>query len=473
MRAGRVNKGPGGATHRPMMRAAKTQRCAANALPLPFCLLLALAVICTPIAHAAPTVREFTLGLSGQGRPIQALRVGDGPRKLVVVGDTHGGPEANTYQLTIQLTDYFRAHLDAVPPGVRLYLIPSLNPDGLAIGTRFDGAGVDLNRNMNTDLDACAENDWSPTVQGARGIVSDTGGPYPDSQTESRLIRAFLLDAAGAIFIHSNAGMVFPAFCAHAPSISMAQAYAAGAGYEYSRYWPSYNITGGMSDWAESLGVAAITPELVTGDRSEYEQNLAGLQAVLANAAAILPLPEDGAVDGVRVPAAIYRYWRALGDRERFGPPLAPARADSAGVTQVFANAVIQLRGDLADTPYYVQPAPLGRVAAESLAFGGAGALAPGDPAGAPVFFAETGHGIKGAFLDFWQRGGGVDVFGLPISEEFTGHAADGRARALQYFERTVLAYGPEDGGVRLEPLGARQQMLAALILPLAPQTVR
>lgn len=253
----------------------------------------------------------------------------------------------------------------------------------------------------------------------------------------------------------------------------MAQAYAAGAGYEYSRYWSSYSITGSMSDWAGSLGVAAITPELVTGDDSEYAQNLAGLQAVLARADEILPLPEDGTVDGVTVPAAIYRYWLALGGRERFGPPLATARADSGGLTQLFANAAIQLRSDQADTPFYVQPAPTGRAAATAMAFGGREAMAPGDPAGAPVFFAETGHGIKEAFLDFWRRGGGADVFGMPLSEEFSGRAADGKLRAMQYFERAALAYYPEDGSVRLEPLGARLLTLERLAQPLTPQTIR
>src|SRR5262245_62736464 len=55
-------------------------------------------------------IGELTLGLSGDGRPITALRVGDGPRKFVLAGDTHGGPEANTYQLATQLAEYYRTH---------------------------------------------------------------------------------------------------------------------------------------------------------------------------------------------------------------------------------------------------------------------------------------------------------------------------------------------------------------------------
>ena len=70
--------------------------------------------------QAAPSVTELTLGTSGQGRPITALRIGAGPRKFALVGDTHGGPEANTYQLAAQLADYFRAHPEEVPPAVRL-----------------------------------------------------------------------------------------------------------------------------------------------------------------------------------------------------------------------------------------------------------------------------------------------------------------------------------------------------------------
>ena len=444
-------------------------------LSLQLLMLIALAWV-PPQAAARPRSqepRELLLGYSAQGRPIVATQFGDGPRKLVVVGNTHGAPEGNTYRLTIALIDYLRAHPDLVPPSVRLFLIPSVNPDGIAIGWRFDAAGVDLNRNMNTNLDACPENDWRTTVQGAYGLTAETGGPYPDSQPEIRLTQAFLLDAAGAIFLHSNAGLVFPAFCEHAPSIRLAEVYASGAGYIYSRFWPRYNITGGMHDWAGSLGIAAITPELVTGDQMEFTENLAGLSAVLAAADQLLPLPEDGLVVGQPVPAPLFRYWRALGGEERFGLPLEPPRVTNEGVSQTFQNARLALSHAQRDTIFYVQSEPLGVAVATGRAYHNA---ARDDSAvavsGTGKLFTETGYTLDAGFLDFWQRGGGLASFGLPLSAEFRAPGADGRMRTLQYLERAVFSYEPELG-VRLEPLGERILALEALLTPTAAYTAR
>jgi predicted deacylase len=437
-----------------------------------FALLLALplAAIAGALGLAAPTVAhatsisELTIGVSGEGRPITAVRFGDGPRKLVVVSDTHGGPEANTYALALELIDHFRAHPEQVPPGVRLYIIPTANPDGLAIGTRFNARGVDLNRNMNTNLDACPENDWNNQVQGAYGVVSDTGGPYADSEVESRLVRDFLLDASGAIFIHSNAGLVFPAFCQHEASIQLGEVYAGAAGYEYSRYWPRYMITGGMHDWASSLGIAAITPELVTGDNSEFAANLAGLQAVLERAEALLPLPEDRAEGGVTLPALIWRYWRSHGGEAAFGLPLAPAALEGGQLAQRFARATLVLHADEADTPGLVQPAPLGR------------ALAPAS-ADAERFFAPGEHAVVDAFADYWQRASGDETLGPAISDEFSARAADGVVRPMQFFERGALAYYPEHAdtplAVQPEPLGWVAQQRAGVFAPGQAHQVR
>lgn len=428
-----------------------------HALRLTLYVLAALLWLPPGGARAQTAGQDITIGQSGAGRPISAVRFGQGPRKLVVVGDTHGGPEANTYRLTQELIAHFRAAPEQVPAAVSLYLIPTLNPDGLALGTRFNARGIDLNRNMDTDLDTCRENDWSPRVQGAYGVVSDTGGPYPDSEVESRVIRSFLLDASAAIFLHSNAGLVFPAFCEHRPSIALAQTYAEAAGYTYSRYWPKYLITGGMHDWAGSLGIAAITPELVTGEQSELAQNLAGLQAVLRGAESLLLAPEDQSVEGQRVPALIWRYWKAHGGQARFGLPLAPAQAAGAALRQPFERAVLELRPERAGAPDMVAPLPLGREAAAGRRF------APGAPRAGARFFPETGHTLAADFLSYWERAEGGLLLGAPLSEELESFSADGRRRTLQFFERAVLAYYPEDQQVRPEPLGwawlARQRL--------------
>jgi energy-converting hydrogenase Eha subunit A len=73
------------------------------------CILVGLAVALPAQAQERPIVTELTIGLSAQGRPITALRIGSGPRKLALIGDTHGFPEANTFELSQQLADYFRA----------------------------------------------------------------------------------------------------------------------------------------------------------------------------------------------------------------------------------------------------------------------------------------------------------------------------------------------------------------------------
>jgi predicted deacylase len=443
-------------------------------LTLLVCITLAGWVAPPRTAHAEHLRHEFTIGLSSQGREIKAVQIGSGERKLVIVGDTHGGPEANTYELTLELIQHFHTHPQEVPPDVRLYLIPTLNPDGLALDSRFDAHLVDLNRNMDTSMDACPENDWRATVYGAYGMVSDTGGPFPESQIESRLIRNFLLDASGAIFLHSNAGLVFPAFCEHEPSIQMAQVYAEAANYTYMRYWPSYMIHGSMADWASSMGIAAITPELLSATSSEFDQNLAGVRAVLEQPEALLPLPMDRIENDIVVPAAIWRYWRSHGGEAVFGLPLEPAQTTPEGLSQTFSRARLVLRREFADTPMLVQPAPLGRArlaAEDGISYNIAPTTSEQDitppflpqpvPPYAPsVFFEQTGYGLIEAFLRYWRSHGGAAVFGYPLSGEFEMRTADGQVRIVQYFERALFAYYPEDGSVQLEPLG-QQRFLA------------
>lgn len=60
--------------------------------------------------------------------------------------------------------------------------------------------------------------------------------------------------------------------------------------------------------------------------------------------------------------------------------------------------------------------------------------------------FAETGKTVRGLFLDYWERNGGLTQQGFPISELLSERSdLDGKTYTVQYFERAVFEYHPEN----------------------------
>ncbi|NJP06618.1 MAG: hypothetical protein HC837_13795, partial [Chloroflexaceae bacterium] len=59
------------------------------------------------------------------------------------------------------------------------------------------------------------------------------------------------------------------------------------------------------------------------------------------------------------------------------------------------------------------------------------------------VYFQETGHYLQGTFRVFWETNGSVDIFGLPITEEYV---ATDTGRVTQYFERARFELTELDG---------------------------
>lgn len=429
------------------------------------CVVILVGVVFSIPANAAnhlPTSADLTIGFSTEGRPITAVRIGDGPRKLVLVGDTHGGPEANTYRLILDLLAHFRVAPEEIPSGIRLYLIPTLNPDGLAHTTRFNARGIDLNRNMDTSLDSCPENDWSPRVQGAYGIVSDTAGTAPETEVESQLIKAFLLDASAAIFYHSAGGELFPPYCEHLPSITLAQQYAKAAGYIYTRYYPRYMITGGMHDWAGSLKIASFTPELWTGEGSDTPANHEALHAIFAQADTVLPLLQDTIEDGIAIPAPIWRFWRSAGGRERFGRPLTCAQYAGDRLVQTFTNAQISVTLSDMDVMPRVELASFGKQF---------------QPVLTETPLTETQRKTYTALFEAAvKRMGGNAIVGTPIGTVSLGRSlTDGTPRVVQLLTRVRLELYPAAShpDVLLSPLGWYALQRTALQSPAVMQQIR
>ncbi len=67
-------------------------------------------------------------------------------------------------------------------------------------------------------------------------------------------------------------------------------------------------------------------------------------------------------------------------------------------------------------------------------------------PDGQSRYFEETGHNIVFGFLRYFDANGGVETFGLPLTEEFVLGG-----RTVQYFEKARFEYHPEHAGTRYE----------------------
>lgn len=79
-------------------------------------------------------------------------------------------------------------------------------------------------------------------------------------------------------------------------------------------------------------------------------------------------------------------------------------------------------------------------------------------PTGTAYLFPETGKTVSSVFLQYWQANGGLAQHGLPLSEVL-GEVSelDGKPYTMQYFERSVFEYHPENpaaSNVLLSKLG-------------------
>jgi protein MpaA len=150
------------------------------------------------------------VGHSVEGRPIELVHVaGPGPRVLVV-GCIHGN-ECAGMAVVAALR---RAH-----PDVDLWLVPTLNPDGLAHGTRGNAHGVDLSRTF-------------------------PGGREPETRAGVAIVRRVRPDVT--IWFHQHENHVR----AWGRSQAVAQRFARLAGMRYARLeWP----TGAATRWQNTV----------------------------------------------------------------------------------------------------------------------------------------------------------------------------------------------------------------------------
>ncbi|HMA35193.1 MAG TPA: sialidase family protein, partial [Chloroflexia bacterium] len=159
-------------------------------------------------------------------------------------------------------------------------------------------------------------------------------------------------------------------------------------------------------------------------------------------------------------------YWQAHGGLAQLGYPLTDELAQVAAtdgriyMTQYFERAVFERHPENA-SPYDVLLSLLG-VDAYHQHYGAAGAPHQHVSTANPRTFPQTGHTLGGVFRAYWESHGGLAQQGYPISDEFTEVSAlNGQPYTVQYFQRAVFEYHPENAGtpyaVLLSQLGTFQ----------------
>ena len=197
---------------------------------------------------------------------------------------------------------------------------------------------------------------------------------------------------------------------------------------------------------------------------SFFDHTLGGAER-LPDAGASRYFPETGRT----VRGKFLDYWATHGGTEQFGYPISGEVTERSGADmqlytmQYFERAVLE----------YHPGEPGGDVIASLLgSFRYKQIYRNGDPPQVPntspgsKYFPETGKRLGGPFLEYWQAHGGIAGQGYPISDELQEkNNLDGKLYTVQYFERAVFEFHPENPSphnVLLSQLGTlkRQEKL-------------
>ena len=235
----------------------------------------ALAELERAVAPRRPVIRRATvpIGRSADGRMITARAIngdpGDGhrePPSVLVIGCIHGDECAG-------IAAARRSYFCRRPETGDLVVVRNLNPDGLVLGTRLNGRGVDLNRNFAAD--------WRPI--GAPGDPEHSG-PAPFSEPETRIARRLIrgLHPDVTIWFHQQAE---PLVRAWGPSVPAARAYARLSGLPFHRLpW----MDGTAPNWQNNHfpGTSSFVVELPAAGAVHADRHGA---AILALAGELMP----------------------------------------------------------------------------------------------------------------------------------------------------------------------------------------
>jgi hypothetical protein len=167
-----------------------------------------------------------------------------------------------------------------------------------------------------------------------------------------------------------------------------------------------------------------------------------------------VPLPGTGSaqfITGESTSGIFLKYWQEHGGLQQQGYPISGVLGEQSDLdgrlytVQYFERAVFEYHAENQGTPFEVLLAQLGTFQyRQKYSNGAPNQRANQDPG--TLFFPQTGKHLGGTFLKYWQEHGGLQQQGYPISDEFTEVSdLDGKPYTVQYFERAVFEWHPEN----------------------------
>jgi hypothetical protein len=154
---------------------------------------------------------------------------------------------------------------------------------------------------------------------------------------------------------------------------------------------------------------------------------------------------------GKTVTGKFLQYWDGHGGLAQQGFPISEQIQETSATNgkiytvQYFERAVFEYHPENAGKPSEVLLQLLGTFLYGQKYPQGAPGATPNNEPGSRLY-AETGKRLGGTFLRYWESHGGLAQQGFPISDEFTEKSdLDGKTYKVQYFERAVFEFHPEN----------------------------
>jgi len=216
----------------------------------------------------AKVIETRVIGTSVQGRDITAYRMGTpGGRVVLIIGVIHGD-ETKGALITKQLRTM------ATPKGIDLWLIDTINPDGVAAYQRGNANEVDLNRNF--------EQGWSYIPRSTEH--RQYSGESPADQPETVATEAFLREIQPKVVIwyHQDANTI----TLNGTNKNIPKTYGTYTGLVPGNVPCSQRCTGTASTFANSVspGATSFIVELPASSRVDtamIRRHAAALLAVI------------------------------------------------------------------------------------------------------------------------------------------------------------------------------------------------